>query len=213
MPDAMVDPLMESVEQPIMIPMDDKQSSLVSFGLDSTDPPGARAESADPVIIAVTILGVLIAVPALLGLLGSVNLSFGQQSNGSALNKLFDLAYLAIGIGLIFRREQARQIYVVLAVISLLFLAIGAIGVLASSGRSQVSGNSARFLEQQIAQIESNPYLPQAVKRRKDESLRQRVAETPKASNGNIGVLIPGLLLTLLPLAFFTQERVKRVFE
>jgi hypothetical protein len=192
--------------------VDDKPSSLVSFGLDSPDTPAARAERMDPIIIAVTILGVLIATPALLGLLGSVDLSFGRQSNGSALSKLFDLAYLAIGVGLIFRREQARQIYVVLAVISLLFLAIGAIGIVATSGRSEASSNSARFLERQIAAIESNPRLPQAVKKHNGEALRERVAATPKASSGDLGLLIPGLLITLVPLVALTQERVKRVF-
>jgi hypothetical protein len=192
--------------------MTEQQSPYVSFGLDSPEARDVRGESTDPIIIAVTILGALIAIPALLGLLGSINLSFGRNSNGSTLSALFDLAYLAIGIGLIFRREQARQIYVVLAVISLIFLAIGAIGVLTTSGRSQASGNSARFLEEQIAKVESDPYLPQAVKERKNEALRQRVAETPKTSSSDIGVLIPGLLLTLVPLALFTQERVKRVF-
>jgi hypothetical protein len=198
--------------------VDDQSSFYVSFGLDDPITPTARDEDADPIVIAVTIVGALITISALLGLLGSVNLSFGRHADGSTIGALFDLAYLALGIGLIFRREQARQVYVVLAVISLIFLAIGAVGVVTASGRSSVSNNSARYLEQRIAVIESNPHISEAARKRGSEQLRERVADTPGvqtsgASNGDIGDVIPGLLITLVPLVFFTHQRVRRVFQ
>ncbi|HXB16951.1 MAG TPA: hypothetical protein VNV44_14545 [Solirubrobacteraceae bacterium] len=66
-----------------------------------------------------TVIGALVAIPALLALLGTAAIRLGGSSTGTGIAAIFDFAYLLLGVGLMMRRELARQIYCVLAVISL----------------------------------------------------------------------------------------------
>src|ERR1019366_3520899 len=69
--------------------------------------------------------------PAALGsLVGGLELpSFGDVGGGSVLT-IFDVGFVILGVGLITRRELARAVYVVFAVINLIFLTLGMIAVL-----------------------------------------------------------------------------------
>ena len=84
------------------------------------------------IAIVVIALGALIAVPALLGLLiGTTYLSYGFLGGGAAVLAAIDLLYLALGVGLIARRELARSAYVVLALVGLVLNVVGLVGFVA----------------------------------------------------------------------------------
>jgi hypothetical protein len=92
----------------------------------ATDPApieGTANTRDDSLIVAgVVVLGLLVAIPALLSLLGAVALSV--DGRGGMIAGLFSVAYTALGFGLILRIETARGIYVVLAVIGLIIQGI-----------------------------------------------------------------------------------------
>lgn len=85
----------------------------------------------DGKVIAVIVIGALIAIPALLSLLGSAAVSLDGSTHKSSVSVAFNLAYLALGVGLMMRRELARQVYLVLASIGLFFLGIAVLIVIA----------------------------------------------------------------------------------
>lgn len=120
----------------------------------------------DRKVIAVVVIGALIAFPALLSLLGSAAVSLDGSTGGSSLSVGFDLAYLVLGVGLMMRRELARQVYLVLATIGLIFLGIAILVVIAGG-----------------------------------------------AGHTSLAELLPGLLLTVIPMYFLTRPDVAKLFH
>ena len=185
--------------------MSEPPTQYVSFDIAHDTP----TRDDNMLVIAVVILGALIAIPAVLSLIGSVAISFGKQAaSGGTVASLFDLGYLALGVGLMMRRELARQIYVVLAIISLIFLVIGAIAIYTAAGTETTNGNAA--LQARIAQLRSEP--PSAGR---ESTIRAVEAVRAKANQpgDDYSGLIPGFLIALVPLVFLTRPAVKAVFR
>lgn len=194
-------------DQPMPRVMSEPPTPYVSFDIAQDAP--TRDDSM--IVIAVVILGALVAVPAFLGVVGSVSISFGNQAaSGGAIASLFDLGYIVLGIGLMMRRELARQVYVVLAIVSVIFLVIGAISVWTSERTLAANGNAA--VQAQIARTRSEP--PSASRESTIQSL-EAVAARAKADqpDNDFSGLIPGFLLALVPLVFLTRPAVKAVFR
>lgn len=83
----------------------------------------------DPSIVAgVVLLGALIAAGAFLSFVGGMKVVIGFGSGTGAFAALFALGYIALGLGIVMRRETARQIYVWLAVIGVI-LSVVSFGV------------------------------------------------------------------------------------
>jgi hypothetical protein len=113
---------------------------FVAFGADPVPDPVARPEatrSSSPersrIVMAVVVLGAFITIQALVSLVGSAQLlSYGHAGVGG-LATIFDVGYVLLGVGLVIRREPARVIYVVIAIISLIFAVLGTIAIVAAS--------------------------------------------------------------------------------
>jgi|GEM_PF-2733790 len=175
------------------------------------------------IVIAVMVIGALIAAQALLGLLGSIGTSFGAAKSGSAFAGALCIAYVILGVGLVLRKELARQAYVVLAVISLILLAVACVGLTVSS-RGQATTPAAQsayaymaaHTRAEITEIQHSRFLSPAAKQQQIRDVT-RVEEGLKAqegvSNGSYGALLPGFLLAFIGLVFFTRPSVKQVFE
>jgi uncharacterized membrane protein YjdF len=88
------------------------------------------------IVIAVVALGAVMALPAFLDLMGNLSaLLAGDTAGHNVSGSGFDLAYLALGAGLMLRKKLAREVYCVLAAISLVFVAVfGAIDLASGGG-------------------------------------------------------------------------------
>lgn len=196
--------------------------------------PGVGEDTPQPdegswVVTGVMALGVVIALPALLGLVGAAKLlSFGYISGAGTFGLLVDLVFLALGVGIVMCREQARVVYVVLAVVTLAFSVIGTVGYFTASSIAGASANTntasaitetKRSIAGQqafIASVQGNPRYATDIR-----SLQQNIAmengevvswETTGTSHGKYTGLILGYLLAIFPLWFLTRPAVKEVF-
>ncbi len=146
-----------------MAELDEPAGQVPEQPLFGGEPPRPEYDSK---VIAVIVIGALVAVPALLSLLGSAAVSLDGSSGRSSVSIGFDLAYLALGVGLMMRRELARQVYLVLATIGLIFLGIAALVVIAGG-----------------------------------------------AGHISLAELLPGFLLTVIPMYFLTRLDVAKLFH
>ena len=192
------------VRRPISPAVSDTPQPAVTFG-------GDRKTGGDgPIVAGVVVLGALIAIPAFLGIIGSISLSFGRATSGSAFAGMIDLAYLALGVGLILRRERARRFYVALGVLGLVVLAIGFaadLALAASSRGGERAATEAAYTRQKVGRP------PEQVR----EIEAQERAELARLSVPRPGPkparYVPALLLILVPLLFLTRPSVRRVFS
>lgn len=205
--------------------MSDHQNPSVSWEALPPLAPDAPSREDSWIVIAVMIVGALIALPAFLGLIGSASISFTNARSDTAYAVAFDLAYLILGVGLILRRELARQVYVVLAVISLIFVGFATIevatlnGVRATSGVARVPSEAART-QASIERIQDDRHIAAVQKQRIARELQREVARyraevvvAHEAEPDTYKALIPGFLLALIPLVFLTRPSVKNVFN
>jgi hypothetical protein len=108
--------------------------------------PATRSSSSERsrIVLAVVVFGAFVTAQALVSLVGGLKLlSFGDVG-GVSLLTIFDVGFVILGVGLITRRELARAVYVVFAVINLIFLTLGMIAVLglvAISSTSQATSD------------------------------------------------------------------------
>jgi hypothetical protein len=209
------------------------------FGASSKQPPviPAQDEAAQNstdnktkmIVILVSILGAYTALSALLGLLGSVTaLSFGFIKAGGQLT-VIDAIYLIIGVGLVFRKELARVVYIFLAIIGLLLTVYGTIHTFSPHSTAAISyerTQSTQYIaqdQQQIKNVQHNDLAPglhltSTQKQQQIQQLQKDIANTKKAEAKLSSVrlyagLIQGYLLAIIPLVFLTRPSVKGVFE
>lgn len=192
------------------------------------------------IIIGVIALGVFIAVPALLSIIGWAKIiSYG---NINALGKTgvliytIDAIYLIVGVGLILRKEFARITYVVIGVILLLIGLYGTINYFRES--HSISGVAAYYTEEvasaqtgvngdqtTISSYQNNTSIPASQKQqiiselegnlKQDQQQLKQLKQLQKQNSGisSLVKLIPTYLLAILPLVFLTRPRVKEVFS
>jgi uncharacterized membrane protein len=194
--------------------MSDVPNPPLTFGTPALAVGAAPSRDNGPLVIAVMIVGALVALPALLGLLGSASISFGASKGGTTFGALIDIAYVILGVGLMLRRELARQVYVVLVVISLILLTVSAVGALASNNIGR-TGSAAQQVNAVIATEQADRGTSVAEKQRNIASMRRGLAKLEANEHpgltGTSG-LIPGFLLAFIGLVFFTRPAVKEVF-
>ncbi|HUC88395.1 MAG TPA: hypothetical protein VMR95_04620 [Candidatus Binatia bacterium] len=178
------------------------------------------------IIILITILGIYIAGSALIGLIGGVRLlSFGIARSTGGILTAIDIVYLIIGAGIIFRRELARIVYIVIAVIGLVLSSIGLYSYFHSvSNASSLQQQSRQLIiastNKEIANYQSNTSIPANQK-------AQIIQEIKNTENGElktpdyptvivektIGPLIEGYAIAIIPLIFLTRPTVKEEFS
>ena len=169
-------------------------------------------------------------MPALLGLLGGSSLiSLRYIGIGAAFGLvLVDLAYVALGVGLMLRKELARQIYVVIAVIGIVFAVIGTAGYVQDHGLSATTAGAptAAYFQQRIAQTEarvaqvgSETNMTPAARSATLAALRAQLTieqldyANSRGVGGAYGGLVFAWLLALGPLVLLTRPAVKSRFS
>lgn len=176
----------------------------------------ARAQRKENwIILGVCTLGGLIVIPCLLALIGSADFSFGGNvSSANGFGTFIDLCYLALGAGLILRRETARQIYLILGVLGILLFA--AATLIDDNTTTPSRAPAIASLETQISQVERDQQNSIAFKTRTVENLRrQLLVERARENDGHAKKPspVPGLLLAFAPLVFLTRPSVRKVFD
>jgi hypothetical protein len=95
--------------------------------------PGQLSEGSAPVfydnraaVVAVTVLGVLVVAVPMPTVVGSIHASLaGQNTAVVGIEGIFGFAYVLLGVGLIIRREIARQVLVWVLSFGLALMCIG----------------------------------------------------------------------------------------
>lgn len=185
------------------------------------DVPSTR-QNASLIVVCIIALGALIAVPAFVTLLEGASLlhiAFATAGGVLLIGYAIDLALLLIGIGLILRKERARVLCLVLAVISLVFLVIRTPDYLnAISPASHAAASATSLAQRDLAAIRADPTIPAADKQQDIASLRLRIDQLTAdqavvAGDYSVGRLVIEYLLILTPLVFLTRPAVKREFS
>ena len=175
------------------------------------------------IVILVMALGVYTILPALLRLIGLGKLiSLGFVSSSSVLVTVLDVIYLAIGIGLILRKEIARAAYVFFAIIFLLFALYGTFKIYSQEhSQSTSQGNLRAQLQYDISYCLTKPPSAErnATIRQLENDVNTNRQPTKTCSGSTLGTgnqyvaLIPSYLLAIFPFVFLTIPRVKQVFN
>jgi len=187
----------------------------------SEKPKGNNSEQL--IILAVIVLGILNALPALLRLIGSTKLiSLGFVNGTSFVITLIDIIYLVIGVGLILRREIARAAYIFLAVILLILAIYGTFHTYSiEHNQSTQQGNLEVQLQYDVSYCLTRPASQQrneiVQQLEKDinnnQQPKQTCLSTLGITNNQYVALIPSYLFAVIPLVFLTRPRVKEVFS
>jgi hypothetical protein len=171
------------------------------------------------IIIAVIAIGALVAISGFLALIDRA--TFGDTNFGAAFGGLFDFAYLIVGVGLMFRRELARQVFIVFAVIALIGFTWGAITYTTRYNQALATGLAQKKaqIQAEITRIQDNPNpgLGGPGRQRNlaglQEEVRQWQAQHSSVSaTSRYAGFIPLFLPGLISLVFLTRPAVKRVF-
>ncbi|HUD05731.1 MAG TPA: hypothetical protein VMR18_02335 [Candidatus Saccharimonadales bacterium] len=176
--------------------------------------------------ILITILGVYIASSALLGLFAGLKLlSFGIARSTGGILTVIDIVYLVVGAGIVFRREIARIVYVVLAVVGLVLSSVGLYSYIhATSGSNSLEQQSKQSIiastNKEIANYESSTTIPtnqktqiiQEIKNTENNELNSPEYPTVTVKK-TIVPIIEGYAIAIIPLIFLTRPSVKEEFN
>ncbi|HWB39260.1 MAG TPA: hypothetical protein VG604_03405 [Candidatus Saccharimonadales bacterium] len=188
----------------------------------TVDPVAAatKARLTSPVIIVIIVVGALIAIPAFISLIGNSSLityGFG----GKALLKAFDVLDILLGIGIILRKQIARIIYVVLALISLALSIYGLIhyASVIHKAYSAVNSLAAQAIaddEKTITETQNNKYLTDSEKQTIIQEAQDNM-DTAKKIKGEVKAdyaKFAGIyVISLIPLVVLTRPKVKAQFS
>lgn len=169
------------------------------------------------IIAGIWLIGAFIAIPAALSIFGIVRiLGYGGGAVGSLAGAV-DILYVLVGIGIALRKEMARVVYVVLAVIGLIFSVIGTFNYLAYTQKiSSQQASATAQAQQTIVQTENNKSLSASERQRIVQNVQNNLAlekKTDQASEVGLLNLIPDYLIALVPLIFLTRQSVKDQFN
>jgi hypothetical protein len=186
---------------------------------DAINPTSVSQPNPSLIVICIIGLGAVIAVPAFISLVDGASLlhyAFATGSGDLVLAYAIDLAVVFLGIGLILRKEIARAIYLVVALLGLVGLVIQTPTYLdLSSAVSQRASTSISSTQSEIAALQANPAIPTAEKQRDIASLRLdlNTSQATIAGDYSVSRLVVEYLLMLTPLVFLTRPAVRREFS
>ncbi len=207
----------------------DNQQPLANIQSDNTIQTTAESNKNNLIILLVIILGAYTAISALVGIFAStLAISYGFIGAGGLLIAI-DVIYILIGIGLILRKELARFVYVVLAILGLLLTIYGTVHIFNSHAfkvidyvKTQETQTINRD-QQQITNIQNNNpstglQLTDVQKQQAIQNLQLNISRIKKSrdklSNSRLYFgLIQGYLLAIVPLVFLTRPSVKKLFS
>lgn len=197
------------------------QNALLN-STEQTDDDTNKKNAAQVVVVFIMVLGACIAISALLSLVSwSRIISFGSLSATNAFVRFIDAVYVLLGLGIMFRKNIARMIYIFIAIITLALSAFGTIRIVTQQhSQSAKSANLQIQLQYDISYCLTKPPSQQrnqmVQQLEKDINTKQQPDQTCYAALGirsnEYVALIPGYLIAIIPLIFLTRTSVKEQF-
>jgi hypothetical protein len=172
----------------------------------------------------IIVLSIAILIPPVLSLTHIAQaISFGAiGSHTIAIGYVADVFYIALGLGLLLRKEIARIAYVVVACLSLVLLVFGTIKLISNEHKSQAPPGSSVQVQ---VQYDIAYCLGQPPSQTRDQIVQELQANMgshqlpARTCNGSLGVignqlvgLIPAYLIVVVPLVFLSRRQVKALF-
>jgi flagellar basal body-associated protein FliL len=174
--------------------------------------------SRSPIAIIVIILGILMAVVGGLGAIFWIGLVMTPGISAATKIEIegISIVILLLGIGIALRREAARKVFLMVALLSLLVLGYGTFSYLKTvSKANQAKQATLKSVQSEISQMQ----MPNIVTSDKAQILQQLKYEkqlderSVSVDPGATTILISGYLTTLIPLVLLTRSRVKVLFN
>lgn len=170
----------------------------------------------------IIILGIFIIAVSLYSLVFGIISTVKYPSASGGFGVILSLGQLLLGVGILKRHELARSIYVILAIISVVF-AVYSTFIFFSYGQQsyqqsqQVVANINAQTEKLTVQYQNNQSLSETQKNEKIEALKEAQKGYQQAFSGSRTKTVLSILLlwatSLVPLIFLTRERVKQEFN
>ncbi len=191
----------------------------------ANDSPAQPSQKKTIIAKLIVAFGILITLIALSGLIVGVRSASVDMTVDSDLVIASYILYLLLGIGIIFKKEIARQIYIILAVLGLLLTIYTtynyfSVGRHVSNGyANQVAGD-----KQAISNYQHNSLMSSSQKQSVIQGLRNQLSQDEKyqqtfnntynkAQNHLVFILIGDYALAILPLIFLTRPSVVEQFN
>jgi hypothetical protein len=161
----------------------------------------------------VMVFGGLMVVVSVLSILEWFSLGV---RGANILGVILSFGELFLGTGILRRKEIARTIYVIVAVISLFFSIFGTVSYLnARSTASSGAVTAENSMQSEINNIKNNSNIPASQKDQELTDLEQSLSQV-KANNNqvfSVTSLVEGYAISILSLVFLTRPKVKQVFK
>jgi disulfide bond formation protein DsbB len=186
----------------------------------TTEPAGNLASQSDKtkiIVACIWLIGAFIAIPAALSLFGTVKiLSYGIGGGTGGLVTAIEVVDVLVGVGIIFRKEMARIVYIVLAIIGFILSLYGT--TIYFKDLHAVSNSESQAItstQNEITNYQNNTSIPSAQRQQVVSELQQDLAHEKKEQKPVFGLLnlIPDYFIALVPLIFLTRPSVKEQFS
>lgn len=165
------------------------------------------------------IFGAIMVILSATSLISWIRISkLPGASNGSNIVAvLLDALELLLGIGILLRRETARMLYVIVAVILLLVSFLGTYNYFHAINRVNGAQKvNITLIQQEIKKTQNDHSLAADSKAQTIQQLQGEVNAEQHSVDSTKRLLLPlieGYVITVLPLVFFTRPKVKEVFD